>query len=207
MSLDVVVVGLAPHDPRRRATSPGSWPGSMDLSLFVGAPSAVSPIAGWDIGTHARLTGTCRITQAAPCSPTVRQPNRQTARAATRRAIGLCHPPVAHDRLCGPPLLGVPSRAGPWLCRADGGSVTPAASLAFHSSLWSGCVLGSAPRRCPPARYRPTAPPRPCPAIAERALGGAGHRGIQRRWGTAGDLLMPTLDRCGTDPGQTSGPA
>jgi hypothetical protein len=52
------------HDPRRRRVSPGSWPGSMDLGLFVGAPSAVSPIAGWAFGTHAWLTGTCRIAQA-----------------------------------------------------------------------------------------------------------------------------------------------
>ena len=79
---------LVPATTPGGAASPGSWPGSMDFSLFVDAPSAVSPIAGWDFGTHARLTGMCRIIQAAPCSPTVRQLNRQTARAATRRAIG-----------------------------------------------------------------------------------------------------------------------
>jgi hypothetical protein len=31
--------------------------------------SAGSPTAGWDFGTHARLTETCRIAQAPPCSP------------------------------------------------------------------------------------------------------------------------------------------
>ena len=109
-----------------RATTPGQGcPG-------VVARSDVDAVSD-DAGRAARL-------------PTVRQLNRQTARPATWRAIGLCHPPVAHDRLCGPPLLGVPSRAGPWLRRADGGSVTPAAWLAFHSrSVVRGYVLACAP--------------------------------------------------------------
>jgi hypothetical protein len=37
----------------------------MDLSVFVGAPSAVFADRGMGFGADARLTGTCRIVHAA----------------------------------------------------------------------------------------------------------------------------------------------
>ena len=120
--------------PRRHAeTSPGLWPASMDLGLFVGAPSAVSPIAGWDLWYACVVTRTCRMTQAGPCCRPCG--NRTADRTSGDREghRGCANPPVTQDCLCGPPLLGVPSRAGPWLRRADRGSVTPAALLAFFA--------------------------------------------------------------------------
>jgi hypothetical protein len=42
-------------------------------------------------------------------------PDRTTG---DRRAIGLCHPPVAHNRLCGPPRLGAPFSC--WALAAQG---------------------------------------------------------------------------------------
>jgi hypothetical protein len=68
--LSVTAVGQGasfgwPWHRGHRPTRPRRW----DLGLFVGAPRAALARRGRDVGTHARLTETCRITQAAPCSP------------------------------------------------------------------------------------------------------------------------------------------
>jgi hypothetical protein len=47
-----------------------------------------SPIAGWGFGADARVDGNLSDRPSWPCSPTVRPQNRQSARPATRRAIG-----------------------------------------------------------------------------------------------------------------------
>jgi hypothetical protein len=125
------------HDPRRRPTSPGAWPGSMDLSLFVGAPSAVSPIAGWTlVPMHGDRNAPDR--PRCPCSPTVRQPNRQNARAATRRATGLCHPPVARPSLW-PSTLERSLSCCVSPVQARGGSAPLAGPLGVRGRGASGC--------------------------------------------------------------------
>jgi len=88
------------------------------------------PLDGADFGTHTRLTRTRRITKDAPCSPTVRQ---RTGRRTSGDREG--HRPPSPG---GPPPLNVPPRAGPWLRRADTGSVTAAAWLAFLVGRWLG---------------------------------------------------------------------
>jgi hypothetical protein len=63
----------------------GLWPGSMDLGLFVGAPSTVFAQSRDQLGTQARLTGTWRIAQDAH----VRQPcGSRTGRPHERRPGG-----------------------------------------------------------------------------------------------------------------------
>jgi hypothetical protein len=59
--------GPDPGDGRRRLRR--SWPASVNLGLFVGIPGAALAYRGMGFGTYVRLTGTCRIAQAAPCSP------------------------------------------------------------------------------------------------------------------------------------------
>ena len=107
--------------------------------------------------------GTYRIAQAAPCSPTVRLYSRQTARPATRRAIGSRQPPrMAQGHLW-------PSHPQAFLVR----SVTAAAAaLAFFGrsvvGVWSPEHLGGTPSagdqagRAHPARSGATTPGQGC---------------------------------------------
>jgi len=176
---------LGPDMPRRRApeTSAGAWPASLGSELVRRRalcgfrPSREEALGGCTVDGNLPDRPRC------PCSPTVGQLNRQTARPATRRAIGSQQlPRLRVDRLCGPPLTTLPSRAAPWLqaqsattsrsprfaveCVACGRVVTPAASLAF---LW--CVGGRVRvLPCAPAVGRPSTPetgpdgaPRPGP--------------------------------------------
>jgi hypothetical protein len=97
------------HDPRRRATSPGRGPVRW---ISACSSARLVPVRRSRDGTLVpmQVTGTCRIAHA----DHVRRPcgSRTADRTSgDRRAIGLCHPPVAHDRLCGPPFLSVPCRA------------------------------------------------------------------------------------------------
>jgi hypothetical protein len=84
-------------------------------------------------------SGTCWIVPAAACSPLVWQLNRQTVRAAARRAIGSGRAkpfPGREDRLCGPVLRRVR--------RYLSGSVTCAA-LRVRPVLGDYCLVAKRP--------------------------------------------------------------
>jgi len=75
--------------PRRRLTrARGHGPLRWGLGLFVGAPGAVFASRGMGLWCGCTVDGNLPDRPRCPCSPTVRQLNRQTAQPATRRAIG-----------------------------------------------------------------------------------------------------------------------
>jgi hypothetical protein len=158
------------------SASPGLWPGSMDLGLFVGAPSTVlrqSRDQPWYAGMVDRNVAD---RPRCPCSPTVRQQDRQTAPAATRRAIGSPRPPAAK----GPSLWPSTLERSFWCCalavQAHSASVTPAGSRAFLRGSVAGCDLARTPRDA----HRPRRPGR-CALPARSGLRPRGMKALRGR--------------------------
>jgi hypothetical protein len=151
--------GHGPGGARRRLWGRGPLDGSRPVRR---RGERSSPL--WRNGTLVRMhgAGTYRIAQAAPCSPTVRLYSRQTARPATRRAIGSRQPPrMAQGHLW-------PSHPQAFLVR----SVTAAAAaLAFLVGRWLGC----GPPSTLVGRHRPETRlaerTRPGPALQPRGRG------------------------------------
>jgi hypothetical protein len=171
-----VTVWSRPRPRRRPRRSRGSWPAALDLSRFVGAPRAGSPIAGWAFGTHPRLTGCAgsatlamfangaaagtagrttgdqeghRVAAAAPpgCEWTVSVALHSWA-FLLRAALGYEGPERNHRP------LAPGSRSGVSACA----SVTPTPSLAFLQRSVVGC---GAPRSADANAPGRRAPPRP----------------------------------------------
>ena len=115
-----------------------------------------------------------------PCSPTVRQQDRQTARAATRRAIGSPRPPAAK----GPSLWPSTLERFLWCCalavQAHRASVTPAGSLALLCGSVAGCDLARTPRDAHRPRRPAGALYRPGPGSGPRGMKALRGRGALR---------------------------
>src|SRR5215211_3921616 len=106
--------------------------------------------------------GTYRIAQAAPCPPTVRLYSRQTARPATRRAIGSRQPPrMAQGHLWPsyPQAFLVPIRNGGGVAGVLGRSVVGVASTEHLGGTPS---AGDQAGRAHPARPGATTPGQGC---------------------------------------------